>query len=53
MSFNPDDVLEFDTNQAVPEMHDRIITGLARRLNVPLLTPDPLIMASGLAQVLW
>ena len=36
----PEDVLDFDTDSTVSEMHDRIIVGLVRRLNVPLLTAD-------------
>ena len=48
-----DDVLDFDKDTAVPEMHDRIITGLARRLGAPLLTSDPLIIAAGIVTVAW
>jgi hypothetical protein len=48
-----DDVLEFDRDSAVPEMHDRIIAGLARRLSAPLLTIDPLIAQSGVARIVW
>ena len=51
--FHPDDVLDFATDASVPEMHDRIITGLARRLGVSLLTSDPLIVASGVVKVEW
>jgi predicted nucleic acid-binding protein len=38
-----DDVVDFDKDAAVPEMHDRILSGVARRLGAPLLTPDPLV----------
>jgi PIN domain nuclease of toxin-antitoxin system len=48
-----DEVLDFDLNNAVPEMHDRIIAGLARRLNAPLITSDALIMKAGIVQVVW
>jgi predicted nucleic acid-binding protein len=51
--FRADDVLEFDKDIDVPEMHDRIITGLARRLNAPLLSSDPLILASKLVRMVW
>lgn len=51
--FHPDDVLEFDQDAAVPEMHDRMIAGLARRLGVPVLTNDPHIVQSGLVKVEW
>ena len=30
----------------IPELHDRLIAGTARYLNVPVLTNDPLIRAS-------
>jgi PIN domain nuclease of toxin-antitoxin system len=53
MPFQATDVLDFDTDGQVPEMHDRIIVGLARRLNVALLTSDAAIVASGLARVVW
>jgi hypothetical protein len=51
--FEPVDVLEFEACAAVPEMHDRIIAVLARRLGVPCLTRDSLIAASGVAQTVW
>jgi predicted nucleic acid-binding protein len=51
--FHPDDVLDFDRDQAVPEMHDRIVTGLARRIGAPLLTSDPLILAAKLVDIVW
>jgi PIN domain nuclease of toxin-antitoxin system len=53
VNFVADDVLDFDQDSAVPEMHDRIIAGLARRIGAPLLTHDPAIMASGFVQVVW
>ena len=48
-----DDVLDFDRDLAIPEMHDRIIVGLARRLNVPLITSDEIISNSGIVRALW
>lgn len=50
---DPEDIVDFDQDQAVPEMHDRIIVGLARRLNAPLLTVDKTIVASNVVAVLW
>jgi PIN domain nuclease of toxin-antitoxin system len=50
---DPDDTVDFDQDQAVSEMHDRIIVGLARRLNAPLLTVDRNIVASNLVNVVW
>jgi len=43
LSFNYPHILDFDQDMLVPEMHDRIIVGLARRLKTPLLTSDPLV----------
>jgi hypothetical protein len=51
--FLPEDVFELETNQAVPEMHDRIITGVARRLNAVLLTRDPQIVERPLVATVW
>lgn len=50
---DPDDVVDFDQDQAVSEMHDRIIVGLARRLSAPLLTVDKNIAASNLVKIVW
>ena len=46
-------VLDFAVDGDVPEMHDRIIAGLARRLSAPLLTSDARIVASNLVSVVW
>jgi PIN domain nuclease of toxin-antitoxin system len=51
--FDPNDVLDFDKDSAITEMHDRIIVGVSRRLNAPLLTKDQNIMASGLVKIVW
>jgi len=51
--FDPEDVLDFDRDSAINEMHDRLIVGLARRLGCPLLTVDKNITASGVVQVVW
>ncbi len=53
VSVNPDHVLDFLQDAAVPEMHDRIIAGLARRLGAPLITSDPLITAAAIVRILW
>jgi len=50
---DPEDIVDFDNDLSVPEMHDRIIVGLARRLSAPLLTVDKAIAASNLVKVLW
>lgn len=46
-------VLDFDHDQRVTEMHDRIMAGLARRLGAPLLTCDPLITAAAIVTTVW
>lgn len=47
------DVLEFDADARVTEMHDRIIVGVARRLGVACLTVDANITASGIVPTIW
>ncbi len=53
VSFESSHVLDFDRDVKVPEMHDRIIVGLARRLDAPIITSDSLIAASGIVRVIW
>lgn len=50
---DPEDILDFDRDSAVTEMHDRMIVGLARRLGCPLLTVDKNITASGSVETVW
>ena len=45
--------MSFKQDQNVPEMHDRIIAGLARRLGVPLIASDPKIVEAGVATLVW
>jgi predicted nucleic acid-binding protein len=37
----------------IPELHDRIIAGTAKSLNVKILTNDPVIIASKFIESLW
>ena len=53
LPFMPEDVLEFDANARVPEMHDRMIAGVAKRLGIPCLTMDKEIVGSGIIAVVW
>ena len=53
LPFDHRHVLDFDRDDLVPEMHDRIITGAARRIGAPLLTSDPLITAAALVTTVW
>lgn len=48
-----DDVLDFTQDAAIPEMHDRIIVGLARRFAAPVITSDSIITAAGVVPVAW
>ena len=50
---NAEDILDFEKDLSVSEMHDRMIVGVARRLGVPLLTADRNITASGLVEIVW
>ena len=47
------DVPDFETDAAIPEMHDRIIVGLARRLGATLLSRDTQIASSGIIPTTW
>ena len=51
--FEAEDVLDFDRDSAVTEMHDRMIVGLARRLVCPLLTVDKNITTSRAVEIVW
>jgi PIN domain nuclease of toxin-antitoxin system len=53
LPFMPEEVLGFDLDRAVAEMHDRMIVGAARRLGIPCLTKDAEIAASGLVAIVW
>src|SRR5260221_461887 len=56
MRFVPVDhthIPDFVQDAAIPEMHDRIITGVARRLAAPLITSDPLIALADAVTILW
>lgn len=51
--FQPEDVLDFDTDAAAREMHDRMIVGCARRLGAACLSCDSVITSSGLVETVW
>ncbi len=53
VNFQASDVRQFDRLAAVPEMHDRIIVGVALARNCPCLTRDVSITNSGLVRVIW
>ncbi len=47
------DTLDFEIDKAVPEMHDRIIVGVARRMNAACISLDQQIIDSGLVSIVW
>lgn len=49
----PDEVPDFELDAAIPEMHDRLIAGLARRLGATCITRDPEIIAGGVVPTVW
>lgn len=51
--FTSDDVVDFEADSAVPEMHDRIIVGIARRMDAMLLSRDKRIARTGLVPTVW
>lgn len=53
VDFRAADVLRFNALAAIPEMHDRVIAGVAYDLKIPCLTRDPTIVNSGLIQTIW
>lgn len=53
LPFMQEDILEFDSNVSVPEMHDRMIAGVAKRLGIPCLTRDREIVSSGILTTIW
>ena len=53
VDFRATDVLRFDALAVIPEMHDRIIAGVAYDLKISCFTRDPAIVNSGLVQTIW
>ncbi len=53
LPFEPIDTLEFERDRAVSDIHDRIIVGVARRVNATLLSRDEEITRSGVVATAW
>ena len=53
LPFEPIDTLEFHRDNVVTDIHDRIIVGIARRVNATLLTRDGQITGSGVVTTVW
>jgi len=47
------DLYSLDRLNTIPELHDRLIAAIAFRLNVPILTRDPLITACDKVTCVW
>jgi len=48
-----DVILASETINDIPELHDRIIAGTAKFLNLILITNDPVIQTSKFVKTLW
>jgi len=53
VDFRAEHVLLFDELSKIPEMHDRIIVGVAQTLGIPCLTKDEKIINSNLVETVW
>ncbi len=53
LPFEPIDTLQFERDKGVPEIHDRIIVGVAHRVSATLLTRDAQIVGSGIVATIW
>jgi PIN domain nuclease of toxin-antitoxin system len=53
VAFEAEDVMDFGQSSKITEMHDRIIVGLAQRLDAPLLTADRQITTANITPVVW
>lgn len=53
IDFTITDVLLFEQLASIPEMHDRIIAGVAKKLDVPCLTKDEEILQGNLVKTIW
>ena len=51
--FELDHVVDLEPDAAVPEMHDRMVVGVARRAGATLLTRDAAITSSARVAVAW
>jgi predicted nucleic acid-binding protein len=49
----PADIHDFNVDASVPEMHDRMIAGVARRLNAPLITRDGQLQELTTITTIW
>jgi PIN domain nuclease of toxin-antitoxin system len=53
LPFFPEDILEFDRFPTIPEIHDRIIVGVAQTTDSTCITVDEEIEKSKLVKVVW
>jgi PIN domain nuclease of toxin-antitoxin system len=53
IGLDAEQILSLSKFDRVTEMHDRIIVGVAHKLNIPLITKDQNIIESGYAATIW
>ncbi len=53
MTIDADVVLAAATIDDVPELHDRILVGTAKHLQIPILSSDHIISQSSHVQTIW
>jgi PIN domain nuclease of toxin-antitoxin system len=53
IGLDSEQVLRLSDFNKVTEMHDRIIVGVAHKLNIPLITKDQNIIESGYVTTIW
>ncbi len=53
LSLHAQDIIDFARDDSVVEMHDRIIAGVARRLNAACVSRDRNITANPQLKVIW
>jgi PIN domain nuclease of toxin-antitoxin system len=53
LPFMPEDVLDFDRDAGIDEMHDRMIVGVARRIGAICISRDARIVATAAVPVQW
>jgi PIN domain nuclease of toxin-antitoxin system len=53
IGLDADQVLNLSNFEKVTEMHDRIIVGVAHKLNIPIITKDQNMIESGYVTTIW
>lgn len=53
LPLQPEEMLDFDRDIAVTEMHDRMVVGVARRTGATLITNDRQMTQSAAVPIVW